>query len=225
LNMDQVRVTTEDVLGAPSHPGKAPSGVMVREREVARDVGPPLGTRTEGAAASNSQREVEYQVGRRVEQVASQPGAIRRLQVVAVIRQPMSEQQIEQMRVLVAAAVGLVPERGDSVVVQSMRAFEPASPQDEPATAAALPKVPPGRTAATAGDDPSTVVAVLAALLLAALGAAAAWFMWQRARAPSALTDRERQAVLAQMRAWLDTVPPAPASVLAPASLGLGVRP
>ena len=37
LNMDQVRVTTEDVLAATDAKGPATSGVLVRERETARD--------------------------------------------------------------------------------------------------------------------------------------------------------------------------------------------
>jgi flagellar M-ring protein FliF len=224
LNMDQVRVTTEDVLGAPAHPGKAPSGVMVREREVARDVGPPLGGRAENGGASNSQREVEYQVGRRVEQVASQPGAIRRLQVVAVIRQPMTEEQIAQMRVLVAAAVGLMPERGDSVVVQSMRAFEPAEARDSPVVVAADTKVAPPHAAGDAAPDATKVVAVLATLLLVVLAAGAGWIMWNRARRPASLNERERQAVLEQMCAWLETAQPPQMVVTPPVSLGLGVR-
>jgi flagellar M-ring protein FliF len=225
LNMDQVRVTTEDVLGAPGRSGQGMAGVMVKEREVARDVGAPLNGHADAGRASNSQREVEYQVGRRVEQVASQPGAIRRLQVVAVIRQPMDDKQIEQMRVLVAAAVGAVSDRGDTVVVQSLRAFEPQGVDD------AAPVASPGRggmaapaaQAPAAAHDPAGVAGLVA--LVAAFVAGVGWLLWRRTRAaPQELTEAQRQALLEQMRQWLDAAPSSPSALVARDPV-LGARP
>jgi flagellar M-ring protein FliF len=212
LNMDQVRSTTEEVIGAPGRAGQSAAGVMVRERETARDAGPPLGNRVEGGRVSNSQREVEYQVGRRVEQVATQPGAIRRLNVVAVVRQPLDDRQLEQMRVLVATAVGAVADRGDSVVVQSLRAFDPAAAQD--AVAASMidesgPASRPHAAAAAAATAGWGAVASLAALLAAAL-ATGGWMMWRRRTATgasAALTPSQREDLLAQMRTWLGETP------------------
>ncbi len=176
LNMDQFRVTTEEVLGAPGRTGSSAAGVMVRERESVRESGPPL-VQLDSARGGNSQREVDYQVGRRVEQVASQPGAIRRLHVVAVIRQPVSPEQGERMRELVAAAVGAVPERGDVVVVQSISSLAPEPAPDLPA---AVPDVPqPRLKIATSLLEPQ----------------------------PDALTDAQRQAMLEQMQEWLDVSP------------------
>ncbi len=208
LNMDQVRVTTEDVIGAPGRAGHPAAGVMVRERETARDVGSPLGGRGEASGrASNSQREIEYQVGRRVEQVATQPGAIRRLNVVAVVRQPMDDKQLEQMRVLVTAAVGAVAERGDSVVVQSLRAFEPVGAQDGVAAAqesTAVSRLQP-RPMEPAGW--STTMS-LAALLLVAIAVAAGILWWRgRTAPPDSLTPAQRDALLTQMRHWLGETP------------------
>ncbi|ROZ63190.1 flagellar basal-body MS-ring/collar protein FliF [Ramlibacter sp. WS9] len=225
LNMDQVRVTTEDVLGAPGRSGQGMAGVMVKEREVARDVGAPLNGHADTGRASNSQREIEYQVGRRVEQVASQPGAIRRLQVVAVIRQPMDEKQIDQMRVLVAAAVGAVSDRGDTVVVQSLRAFEPQAVDD------GAPAVKSSGNAATvpvpqavpAVDNPTgwAGMAVLAIAFLAGV----AWLVWRRTRpARTDLTETQRQDLLEQMQQWLEGTPPSSAPVLAARDPALGAR-
>jgi len=223
LNMDQVRVTTEEVLGSPGRPGQSAAGIMVRERESARDVGAPL-TQAESGRANNSQREVDYQVGRRVEHVASQPGAIRRLQVVAVIRQPLDDQQSERMRVLVAAAVGSVAERGDTVVVQSIKAFEPATVHDAvPAVAdAGKPRI----SAVTPVDaGPVHAALGLTALLLAVLLGAGAWLLWRRPASAVAapLTEAQRQAVLDQMRDWLEAKPAyADKTPLAGASTGTG---
>jgi flagellar M-ring protein FliF len=214
LNMDQVRVTTEDVLGAPARTGQAATGVVVRERESDHDAGPPLGNRGEAnTRGGNSQREVEYQVGRRVEQVATQPGAIRRLHVVAVIRQALDDRQIEQMRAMVSAAVGAVPERGDTVVVQTLAAFAPAGDR-EPAKAGQADEAGPRdgshALAATVPDRvrPAVTAAVMTPWALAGAATvmlllAAGWAFSRRTNSQD-LSGRDRELLLQQMRNWLD---------------------
>ncbi|MBE7367194.1 flagellar basal-body MS-ring/collar protein FliF [Ramlibacter pallidus] len=197
LNMDQVRVTTEDVIAAPDAKGVA-TGVLVRERESARDTGAPE-ARDRGARGSSVQRDVEYQTGRRVEQVVSQPGSIRRLHVVAVVRQALDAEQQEQVRKLVAVAVGASPERGDAVLVQSFQAPATAPAQEGGPVRVPLDAAPPAATAATAW--PLAVVLVLAAGIFLALRSrkrsSAA-----RAMAPP-LTDGQRQLALRKVEAWL----------------------
>lgn len=215
LNMDQVRVTTEDVLGSPASGGHVPGGVMVRERETMRDVGAPLNSRGDAAGrVGNSQREVDYQVGRRIEQVVSQPGAIRRLQVVAVISQVMEDTQIDQMRRLVAAAVGAVAERGDTVVVQSIRGLPAGSPQD---LVESVRSGGPGATAPSMATPraalPRQETIASVALLVALATALAGWTFLRRGRSdPRSLTGEQRQEMLDQMREWLDGAPPLPAA-------------
>jgi flagellar M-ring protein FliF len=209
LNMDQVRVTTEDVLGSPASAGHGMSGVVVRERETLRDVGAPLNNRGDAPGRlGNSQREIEYQVGRRIEQVVTQPGAIRKLQVVAVISQPMEDSQLEQMRLLIAGAVGAVPERGDSVVVQSLRASDPASPADlvEPVRSGSVASnFTPGTLPKQAASIEVICGAAVLVLVVAALGA---WSLLRRQRKdPRGLTSAQRQMLLDQMREWLDGAP------------------
>jgi flagellar M-ring protein FliF len=207
LNMDQVRVTTEDVIGAPAPPGQAPTGVIVRERETLRDAGAPLAAAADGARASNSQRETEYQVGRRIEHVVTQPGAVKRIQVAAVVRTGLDAQQLEHARALVVAAVGGVPERGDAIVVQSLKAFDTAVQATAPPQVTAPPAV------AMEASPPAPVAwgsemtgAYVAAMLLAAV---AFWYWRSRARPPHlapapALTEAERQVLATQLRLWLE---------------------
>ena len=124
LDMDQVRVSTEDVLPASGRGTHGATGVVVRERESVRDAGGMVETRQGQAMPTGSAtREIDYQVGRRVEHVVSQPGSIRRLQVVAVTRLPLDPQRLEAVRETVSAAVGAVRARGDTVVVQTVDAF------------------------------------------------------------------------------------------------------
>lgn len=202
LNMDQVRVTTEDVLAAPEGKAGTATGVLVRERESARDA--PVSEAGQGAGGaargSSMQRDVEYQAGRRVEQVVSQPGAIRRLQVVAVVQRDLGREEREQLERLVSAAAGAVPERGDAVVVQSLAtrvriASEAAQPSATVSDPPVAPVAPPSARA----------LGVLAASLVIALAALA--LAWRRRRfspaQPALLDGAQRQAALQRVQGWL----------------------
>jgi flagellar M-ring protein FliF len=210
LNMDQIRITTEEVIAAPGRDNKSPAGVVVRERESVRDAGvAPLDARPGTGANGSVQREVEYQVGRRVEQVVSQPGSIRRIQVVAVVRKALDAGDEEQTRKVVAAAVGASLERGDTVVVQSLKggALPLAAVPD------AAGESPRAVGASTAENDgtPAPVAAMAGLLLLGVAGLIL--FLLQRRNAsnssssaslPSAaMTEEQRNSALRQVRAWM----------------------
>jgi flagellar M-ring protein FliF len=212
LHLDLVKTTTEDVLGTPSQAGRGITGVMVRERESLRDAPAPLDARAATETRpGTSQREVEYQAGRRVEQVVSQPGAVRRLHVVAVVKRPLDASQEQQVKVLLGAAVGAVHERGDVVVVQSIAAYDSASVAQ--ATDLAPPQVAkaalavPGHAERLKARELAFSWPLLVALAaaLATLAAAAAWFLSRRtpAAGPKELTGEERDAVAKKLQAWL----------------------
>ena len=210
LNMDQIRITTEEVIAAPGRDNKPPAGVVVRERESVRDAGvAPLDARPGAGANGSVQREVEYQVGRRVEQVVSQPGSIRRIQVVAVVRKALDAGDEEQTRKVVAAAVGASPERGDTVVVQSLKGG--ALPLAAVADAAGEPPRAMGAPAAAHEGMPAPVLAI-AGLLLLVLGGLVLFLLQQRKAAgsgsASAMTEAQRNSALRQVRAWMRQEPP-----------------
>lgn len=120
LDLDQDKVTTEEVLGARGQQaGTVATGVLVRERQSEREGGsaPAQG----GAGSSTS--ESDYQVGRRVQHHVSASGAIKRMTVAVLVKQPLNFEQVEQLRQVVALATGLDTERGDAIVVQSMEQF------------------------------------------------------------------------------------------------------
>ena len=203
LNMDQVRVTTEDVIPAPDPRGSgSPTGVLVREKESARDAGVPEARATDarGGRGNSMQRDVEYQAGRRVEQVVSQAGAIRRLHVVAVVRQPLGEQQRSEVHKLVAAAVGASFDRGDTVVVQSVAAA--------PAADAPAPTGPIQNAVAPATELAPAPPWLIVSLLLVVVLAAASWGQRRsRNQGVRRLTEDERRAALARVRAWMLDAP------------------
>lgn len=217
LEMDRVQTTTEDVVPAQGALGRMPTGVVVRERETVRELGAPLTTQASAGAApgpqsGSSQREVEYAVGKRVEQVVGQPGSIRRIQVVAVVKKALDAAQQEQLRKLVAASVGAVVERGDAVVVQSIVALAvPASqrPASSEAEAPSDPVAPrrehadPDRPATAARMGAIQVAAVLGAVAVA-LAVIVLGARRRRGGAGSAtLSEPERKAALVQVQGWL----------------------
>lgn len=220
LNMDAVRITTEDVVGTPGRGNQALTGVVVRERESANDGGLPLGARDGGGGAT--QREVEYQVGKRIEQVIGQPGSVKRMQVLAIIKRPLSDAQVQQAKALLATATGVVAERGDVVLVQTASAY--AAGADGlggtvttaleagavSASAAALPSAGKAddrhsaQDASAGGMRPGLGMAlVLAALAFGAMG----WWLGKArssaARAITPMTPSERDAMLSQLRSWI----------------------
>jgi flagellar M-ring protein FliF len=217
LNMDQVRVTTEDVLAAPDPKNGIATGVLVRERESARDSAAPEPRAPDGRSlrGSSMQRDVEYQAGRRVEQVVSHPGAVRRVQVVAVVREDLDGERREQVQRLLAAAVGASPERGDTVVVQVLL---PSARQDT-----ATPTPDPVRVVQpAAGGQDNWATQAGAGVLLSLLAFAAGTVLHRRRnRAPAVrvLSEAQRQAALEQVQTWMLEAAP---QVQAPASTRAG---
>lgn len=193
LNMDQVKVTSEDVIAAPPSGGHA--GVVVRERESSHDGNEDGHDGRHG----DSTKEVEYQVGRRVQQLVSAPGAIVGLHVVAMIRTSLDAEQTEQVREMVSAAVGASRERGDVVVVQPLDDIAP--PPLRPMPEAPVP-VEPATVAAPAQRPAPQTVMILGACLCLVLGVGVGALL-RRRRGPMPLSESERQAALLQVRSWL----------------------
>ena len=220
LDMSQVRITKEDVTHPQAAAGDQPAGVVVRQRETIKDEANVTGTPRESGSGANTQRETEYQVGRRVEQIVQQPGSIQRLQVVAVVQGGLAPAQQDQIRAVLGAAVGVSAERGDQVIVQPVDSV--ALPQAlERANVAAVEPTVPVKPAAPAPADKRTVL-ILPVLLGAAVLVPIVLLL--RGRTPRTvttriepMTDAQRAAALQRLRQWL-------AADERPASTGAGVR-
>ena len=218
LNMDQVRITTEDVIPAPSRAADS-RGVIVKERESVRDSGqPPLeAARSGSGGGASTQREVDYQVGRRVEQVVSQAGAVRRIQLVAVVRQQLDSSQEEKLRRLLAAAVGANPDRGDQVVVQSLQGLLPATAMRSTEDAQPALELPPElagnaayshRTNSGSGMTSPWLELGLLAVIVVLLGVGAIYAVSRRqsmfhGKDEAHLSQAEREAALRKVQAWM----------------------
>lgn len=222
LNMDQIRTTIEDVVAPPAKSGEVPTGTLVREREVLREGSAPLDAKN-GTSGGSSQREVEYSVGRRVENIVAMPGSIRRIDVVAVVRKPLDAVQQERIRSIVAAAVGASLERGDSVVVQPLNALGAVDGvttnaaavlgnDDTDAGATAMSKNAQGGVAASGGklapaktvtNDNGLLVSILLGLMVLVVGTV----MWLRRSAVEKenppLSEEQKRALMEKLQSWM----------------------
>lgn len=218
LNLDRGKLTTEEVL--PSKAGTSengPTGVVVRERQTLRDASPTGTNAAAAAAGGTTSNEAEYQVGRRVEQLAIAGGTVRRMTVSVIVKQSLSDAQLDKLKEVVGLAVGFNAGRGDAIVVNSMDRLVAASAA--PATAAPamvdvaaadVPAAAPGRAKPDQASV-QVVIAVLAGLLaLVAVGA----LVWTRSRRaahkqaqPLVLDDAAREKMLVDVRRWIAMQP------------------
>jgi len=218
LDMNQLRVTTEDVLTPPTPAGEGHAGVVLRERETTRDNSSSGHSATSAGGdpgvPGSVHREVDYQLGRRVEQVVSSPGAVTRLQALVILRAPLNPAQVEQVRQLLSSAVGASPERGDVVVVQPLEGLAAsvvvapgiATPMSTAAAAAAA-KVATSASESHDAPAPSwTVVQYLAGVLALAAVLLAGLFVRLKSRATTPaqpMSAAQREASMAQLRTWM----------------------
>ncbi|MBI2308409.1 MAG: flagellar M-ring protein FliF [Rhodocyclales bacterium] len=142
LAYDQVKVTREDVLPLANTYGQNVGAISRRRESVqgsdayADQVFSAGGINSSGRsgqattpAASTS--EVEFVNGRRVEQVVSLPGTVRRLSVGVMVPDVSDPVELAKLKEVVTMAAGISTARGDAIVVYS----QPASGASDKATA------------------------------------------------------------------------------------------
>lgn len=163
----------------------------------------------------------------------SQPGSVRRIQVAVVVRNSLSPEQQEQLRKMVAAAVGASLERGDAVIVQTVAGFVDAGRALERSAGGGPAALANPASMATAGPDAeegsaqnpalaswrtmaawsSTSAGLSALAAVLAIGLLAGWALSSRRKSrdrvvsPS-LSDLERQELLARVRSWMQESSP-----------------
>ena len=221
LNLDQSRVTTEEVVPAKAKTGQegGSTGVVVRERQTLKDA--PAGQSTSARDAQTSvvtSTESDYQVGRRVEQTVSAPGTTRRMTIAVVVKKPMSEAQLEKLKEVVGLAIGFNAERGDAIVVSSMNrltapdtmATDAATASDAAASIAATDSAH-GTSSIRSGIVSNAHMSLRAILIFALLFVAAmalGIFLLlgkreQNKRAARQLANASRDQVLKDVRQWI----------------------
>jgi flagellar M-ring protein FliF len=163
LNFDQIKSTVQDLVPMKGTPA-GPEGAVLRRRQVESGAGPTPAVTSESATAgyakpSGSTTEVEYEFGRREEQVISAPGSISRLSVGVIVPGDLSDEKRRRITDLVRVAAGINESRGDAVVVQPLEQLgvtKAALLTGEVATESASSQSASSQTAASAA--PATVI-------------------------------------------------------------------
>lgn len=212
LNFDQVKVTSEEVLPSKAKDSNH-TGVMVRERQTQRDrpaTGRDAADATITSAVTNT--EVEYQVGRRVEQIVGTPGSVKKISVGIVVPKGVTQDRLDRIRELAGMAAGIDKTRGDGIAVYSLDQMSDGPPTLKPLDpmAMGLPESDVNATvrAPLPPQAPATIY-LAGALAIAALLALGGWAA-TRGRRPVAaplprlaLAPDERDAMLESMQQWL----------------------
>lgn len=196
LNMDQSRVTLEQVL---------PAQAVVRERKVVNEAASAQSEAVAHAPGSST-TEADYQVGRRTEQLNVASGAVKRMTVAVLVRQSLNEDQVAKLKEVVASAVGLNPERGDALVLYSMQQFgtlPDSLPTPIAGSDSAAPAAAPAGAQPAAAPNSRAVAWILAALLVGAAVPVALLLLGRRREEPAPLDDAARARLVLDIRSWI----------------------
>lgn len=178
LAYDQIKVTKEDVLPLPNTSGQN-VGAISRRRESLQG----NDSRNDISSVSNSMRsspptipvatasEVEFVNGRRVEQVVSLPGTVRRLSVGVMIPDISDPVELAKLKEVIAMAAGINAARGDAIVVyaHAPRTISDKAAEDIPAEGASQESEGRPGASATPSDSAKLPYLVLFCVALLAL--------------------------------------------------------
>jgi len=171
LNFDEIHRTVQSLLPVSSN---VPVDAGVHRKRQVISGGTPTDDGTNPSENDSSTRrpvssstDVEYEYGRRVEQVVSSPGNIEQMSVGVVVRGQLSDEKQARISQLVRMAAGLNEKRGDAVTVEPLEATETRVASAEPAVAAitAVPTLSPAKLHAPA--TPALAVWVVGVCLTA----------------------------------------------------------
>jgi flagellar M-ring protein FliF len=212
LNFDEIHRTVQDL---------QPSGIRRRRQVVAAgsaDEGAAVPAATDASPATpNSSMEVEYEYGRKVEQVIAAPGGITRLSVGVVVPGDLSPDKQQRIADLVRVAAGVNEQRGDAIVVQPLDQLSSKASQEHDVEEA-VPPVAAAKSAPVARAWSSPFISGTNTWIVAALAAGALLLfvlaqrlLQGRARhgVPPVLSTEQRQNLLLEIERALETGAPA----------------
>lgn len=190
LNFDRVHKTSERLL---AQPGSTLGMVTKRQSSGTRvgEVGSPTGTPDE---------QVEYAHGTEREEITRASGTIERLSVAVMLPRVMAATELEQLRRLVGASVGLDASRGDRLEI----VFAPSAKLPGAIQAASNEQRGSQRVQGSA-EVPGGLVwqawVGLSALAGLLIGLVLAWLF--RGRSKAELSQQESEIVATKIRSWL----------------------
>jgi flagellar M-ring protein FliF len=113
------QVVSEQTIREESE-GASTGGVPGTDTNIEGPATYPLAHAMQNESYSREETITNYQVGTRQETVVQPPGELRRLSTSVVVDGNVTPERAEQIRNVVAAALGFNPERGDQIVVVPM---------------------------------------------------------------------------------------------------------
>lgn len=134
LTHEHSKITQEDVVPAGTR-GNEATGVVVRRRTTSQEspayTVPTAINGAEGGAVSrgSSTSEVEYQVGRRVEQTVLQP-YVKRISVGVMLPRMLDKSRLDEIREVLSMSLGLNVQRGDQIAISAVEQFSPGTQYD-----------------------------------------------------------------------------------------------
>ncbi len=211
LDFKQLKVTTEEPIAASGQTGDHPTGVVTKERQSQRPA--REGAQAKGDDGEAADWEYEYQVGRRVEQSMSAPGAIKRVNVAVAIHGAPDGVTSAMVEKLVEHAAGLDRTRGDSVAVVLLPALASTAAPIRPSAKPDAPQdlaQPTGSTEIHGSDhaeakEGSRLMDWPVLLVLGALALGSTWLARKRQASTTVAANApvDIDATTAQVRAWL----------------------
>lgn len=208
LNFDEIRRTQESL--APYHSSEGVTGAIVRKRQSVHQQARGPATRVvngdadyaAGTSPVTSTTEVEYQIGKTIEQVVSQPGGLKRISVGVVVPAQLDNEQLARVREVVSMVVGFSSDRGDAITIQPIDRL--LTKVAEPVDNTEPEKQEESRVLPTWLMQPQGwmwLAGGIATLLIVAV----AVLMRRRNESPVSLGRDEREQLLAEIRQWLET--------------------
>lgn len=111
LNYDQVKITRDGILNDKGKVGSA----VIKEKESSYGVNGKSRKKRGGTKT----KEVEYSLGRQIDQVIESPGRILKISVAVILPVNIEAHIQEQVKELIAMTIGLDEERGDGIAIYS----------------------------------------------------------------------------------------------------------
>lgn len=219
LNHDSLKVTREDVLPAQTPRGDA-DGAVTRKKKHSKRQGQSkksaatqsssqADTYAENSMPTESTEEVEYQHGRKIEQLISNPGSIKRLSVGVILPSNVDSDKIEMLTKVISMSVGLNSTRGDALAVYPLDRFVAKDTSDQgtvnrSVNAAGISTRPAAEGPAVSGSAKDTNLYFLTSIAVF-LGLALLLFWAIKNRKPlnPRLNQDEREKMLKDIQAWL----------------------
>lgn len=200
LNFDSVREVSE----RPLAQGDDGNGLLARKR-VTTSGG------EDGKGRNQNEEEADFIHGTARQEISRAPGRIERLSVAVILPPHLDEMEVDRIRSIVAAGAGIDPERGDRLEVSRLgRGSSPIMVSSAPSAA-----LSDSDATGTAAPVATNAIGIVPAawrggwakwLAMGALGFLMGAILVSAAggkRGPRALSEQERDAVLAKLRGWL----------------------